>query len=244
MKKLALCVLGSLIVLAADGQARTYDTVAILILNRMSGVISEMESCSFKLSSESDTVQRPYGMVKMFSNFEVFMSGPDKMMMIARGPKGHRQFVYDGHQLAYYSFDENNYGVIPAPSTTIRTIDSINEQYGIEFPAADFFYPAFTDDVMENADSIRYLGMVTIDGKECFHILVYGKAIDLQIWVANDAYTLPSKFAIVYKRQEGNPQYMASFTEWNINPKLPDVMFTFLPPPGASLIRILSKNDQ
>ena len=244
MKKLFIFFSGMLVSLGLSAQSKSDDSVALIILDRMSGVISDMESCSFKLNTESDVQEPPYGLVKRFGEYETFMSGPNKMLVIGQGHKGHRQFVYNGQQLSFYSFDEHNYGVIPAPSTTIKTMDSVNTAYGIEFPAADFFYPAFTDDLIENTDSIRYLGMVTIEGKHYFHIMAYAREMNLQFWINDDAYTLPGKFAITYKNQEGNPQYMASFSEWQINPNLPEAMFDFYPPPGAHQIRIMSKFDK
>jgi hypothetical protein len=243
-KKLAFFLLISPVAIAGSGQSKSYDSVAVLVLDRMSNVIGDMESCSFKLNSASDEIDPPYGLIKMFGEYEIYMSGPDKMLLNAHGHKGHREFIYDGHQLAYYSFDEHNYGIIPSPPTTIKTIDSVNKLYGIEFPAADFFYPAFTDDLIENSDSIRYIGITTIDGKEYFHIMAFAKDVNFQLWITNDAYTLPFRFSIVYKHQEGNPQYLASFSDWNINPRLPASMFVFLPPPGASMIRIMSKNER
>ncbi|HTQ65059.1 MAG TPA: DUF2092 domain-containing protein [Puia sp.] len=244
MKKIFILFSVMMISLGIRAQSKSDDSVAVLILDRMSGVISDMESCSFKLTTEADVMEHPYGLVKKFGEYETFMSGPNKMMVIGRGYKGHRQFVYNGQQLAYYSFDEHNYGAIPAPSTTIRTIDSVHSTYGIEFPAADFFYPAFTDDLIENTDSIRFLGTPTIEGKQYFHIIAYAKEMNLQFWINDDAYTLPGKFSITYKNQEGNPQYLASFSDWQINPELPDAMFDFYPPPGSRQIRIMSKNER
>ena len=152
--------------------------------------------------------------------------------------------MYNGEQLAYYSFDENNYGILPAPNSIIKMIDSLNNHYDIEFPAADFFYPAFTDDLLQNSDSLRFLGMEKIGSKEYFHIISFSKAMDIQFWINNDAYNLPARFSIVYKNKEGNPQYLAMFSEWQINPNLPAAMFDFLPPPGATQVRMMSKSDK
>jgi hypothetical protein len=243
MKKIITCGMALIIWLSLAAQSARYDSVAILIVDRMADMISGMESCSFKLATESDVMEHPYGMVKEFGHFEVFMSGPNKMVVNARGHKGHRQFLYNGQQLCYYSYDENNFGSIPAPSTTIRMIDSINKEYGIEFPAADFFYPAFTDDMLQDADSLRFLGKEWIEGKEYFHVLAYGKKANVQFWINDDSYNLPGRFVVTYK-EEGNPQYQGSFEDWEINPRLPDAMFAFLPPPGAHRLTILSKSDK
>lgn len=223
-------------------QTKTQDSVAILIMDRMSDVIGDLGSCSFHLNTSSDVVDSNNLLVKKFSNFEVYMNGPDKMLVNAHGWKGHRQFMYNGDVLAYYSFDENNYGVIPTPDNIVSMIDSVHDVYDIDFPAADFFYPAFTDDLLEDADTVRYVGMDKIEDKEYFHIMAFGKNKIFQFWIDNDAYNLPSKFCITYKNQPGHPQYWAEFSDWKINPDLPDAMFDFQPPPRATELRILSKS--
>jgi hypothetical protein len=172
------------------------------------------------------------------------MSESDKMLINVRGHRGHRQLMYNGEQLAYFSFDENNYGVVPAPNSTIKMFDSINSHYDIEFPAADFFYPAFTDDLLQSSDSLDFVGMERMGSKEYFHIISYGKAMDIQFWVNNDAYNLPARFSITYKNKPGTPQYLVMFSDWQLNPTLPAAMFDFLPPPGATQVRMMSKSDK
>ena len=172
------------------------------------------------------------------------MAGPNKMLVNAYGHKGHRQFMYNGTQFAYYSFDEHNYGLIPAPPTIIKTFDSLSENYDLEFPAADFFYPALTDDLLTHSDSLHFYGIEKIGDKEYFHVIAFNPETTIQFWVNNDAYNLPARYAITYKKQPNNPQYFASFSDWEINPRLPEAMFDFVPPPGAAKLRIQSKKEK
>lgn len=243
MKKVIITSCCMLVWIAATAQAKKQDSIAILIIDRMTDVIGDLQSCSFHLSTSSDVLDTP-GLIKKFANYEVYMSGPDKMLVNAHGWRGHRQFMYNGTELAYYSFDENNYGILQVPDNIIQMIDSVHHMYDIEFPAADFFYPAFTDDLLEDSDTLLFLGLDKIENKEYFHVLASNKEQTFQFWVNNDAYNLPAKFAITDKTKPGNPQYLASFSNWNINPDLPDAMFDFLPPPAAARLRIASKNDQ
>jgi hypothetical protein len=244
MKKIIVYLLSVSIAFSAVAQKKQYDSVAILIVDKMSDVISSMQSCSFKLVAANDVADTSNILVKHFTNYDVYMNGPDKMLIDADGDKGHRLILYNGRELAYYSFDEHNYGVVKAPPTIIQTIDSMHTNYDWEFPAADFFYPAFTDDLLENVDELRYLGNETISGKEYFHLLAIGKNLNFQFWINNDAYSLPARFVITYKNQPGQPQYQATFSDWQVNPSLPLAMFDFQPPPNAKKIRLMSKHDR
>ena len=244
MKRILIGLLMIPIAIGASAQSKKYDSVAILIVDRMADVIGDLESCSFKLVAASDVWEPLKGLVKYFSDFDVYLSGPSKMLVNAHGHHGHRQFMYNGNELAYYSFDENNYGIIPTPGNTLRMVDSLHEHYDMEFPAIDFFYPAFTDDLLQGSDSLRFLGMETIGSTEYLHIISFAKDMNVQFWINNDAYNLPARFSITYKNKEGAPQYLALFSDWQVNPKLPDAMFDFLPPPNAARVRMMSKNEK
>ena len=119
-------------------------------------------------------------------------------------------------------------------------IDTMNKTYGIEFPAADFFYPSFVDDILSDAKNLVYLGTTRVSGKECFHIA--GTAADktFQFWISNDAFTLPLKMVIVYTSKNMNPQYEAVLSDWQLNPSLPAALFTFNVPPGAKKIKMVN----
>lgn len=219
------------------------DSVSVLLMDRMSDFIGELQSCSYKLNVGEDTDNEDNIMVKKFSEDEVYMVGPNKMLVNINGNKGHQTYLFNGSQLAYYSHDENNYGIIDAPGNIVETIEQVNADYDIEFPAADFFYPAFTDDLIAGSNQIKYIGKSVINGMECFQLLAIGTDFDFQFWISNDGYNLPMKFVYVYKNKKGTPQYEGTFSEWKINPVVPETMFDFLPPPGAKQISMLSKSQ-
>jgi hypothetical protein len=240
MKKVLISMLFSSLFIGISAQETRVDTVAVMILQRMSNVIGDLTSVSFDLTTSIDVDNYKYGVVKQFGWDKVYMVGPDKMLVHAYGYKGHRGFWYNGKTITYYSFDENNFAVIPAPSHIIATIDSIHHTYGIDFPAADFFYPTFTEDVLNDFDNVIFLGKEVIDDEECFHILATNNDKSAQFWVANDAFNLPKKFVLTYK-DNNNIQYQSNFSNWNLNPDIPVSVFEFLPPPKAVEIFLMPK---
>lgn len=215
------------------------DTTAVKILDRMSDFIGGLETVSFTANISQDVEENRYGLVKEFSEDEVFMVGPDKMHVQSNGTNGHRGYWYNGESLVYYSFKENNYSVVDAPSDIITMIDSIHNTFDIEFPAADIFYPDFVDTIIENFDHIDYLGKKELNGREVFHIMAVNENTNFQIWVANDGFFLPERFVIIHK-DDAFKQYEVIFTNWNINPDLPLEMFSFEPPPNAKNIAIMT----
>ncbi len=240
-KKFLLSVL--LVPFSLFTQQKQIDSTAVIILDRMSDIIGELSSCSFNLKTATDE-QGQYGLEKKFSNHEVIFKGPDKMLVQSNGDDFHKGYWYNGSEVVYYSYRENNYSVIEAPETIMQTIDSINANYGIDFPAADFFYPAFTDDILADFTTLVFLGSKKVNDKDCFHILAENDKINFQVWISNDAMTLPERFAIIYKDLKDSPQYLGEFYNWKVNPELPDSLFEFTAPPEANQIAIIAKNNQ
>jgi len=242
-KSLCFAVLLLLASQSARAQARSQSPAAITLLNRMADIIGEFHACSFHLKVAQDVLDDTLGtLVKRHSAQQVYMVGPDKMLVNFRGEKGHRGFWYDGIHASYYSYDENNFTRLNAPRTIIATIDSLHSAYGIDFPAADFFYPSFVSDLIAQSQRIAYLGTATVAGKECFHIVAASAVQDVQIWIADDATVLPVKYVIRTKEKGSDKEFEATFYDWQVNPDLPHSMFTFTPPPGAREIRMLARN--
>ena len=65
--------------------------------------------------------------------------------------------------------------------------------------------------------------------------------IHVQIWISNSTGMLPKKLLIINK-SEKNLQIESTFSDWVLNPNIPESVFDFLPPPNAKLISILAKS--
>ena len=220
-------------------QVRRIDTVAVAILDKMSAVIGDLSSCSVTIKSNYDITSKELGLIKHSDEQQLFVHGSDKMLVKSDGDRGSRDFYFDGTKLSYYSLDKNQYGQIDASMSLVEMIDTVSKLYGIEFPAADFLYPSFVDDILSESKELIYLGLTKVDGKDCYHIA--GKASDktFQFWISDDAYTLPVKMVIVYTSQEMNPQYEAVLSDWQVNPNLPDALFTFTIPHRAQRVKLV-----
>ena len=68
----------------------TIDTIAVSILDRMSGIIGGLSSVSYEAEISMDVNKAKYGLVKEFSNIEVYMAGPDKMHVQSNTTDGHK----------------------------------------------------------------------------------------------------------------------------------------------------------
>jgi hypothetical protein len=223
----------------AQTQTRRIDTVAVAILDRMSAMIGELGSCSFTVKSNYDINSKELGLVKHSDEEQLYLHGPNKLLLRSEGDRGSREYYFNGKTLSYYSMDKNQYGQIEAPLSLVEMIDTVNKLYGIEFPAADFLYPTFVDDILSNSKELVYLGLTKVEGKECYHIAGVAGDKTFQFWISDDAFSLPLKMVIVYTGKEMNPQYEAVLSDWQVNPTLPDALFEFAVPHKAKKVKLV-----
>jgi len=109
MKNLLLILIFFTTPVLCRAQTIRIDSVAILILDRMSAVIGDLNSCSFTLHTSTDISDNSFfvpheglGLIKQFDTHEVYIAGPDRMLVNSSGDKGNRGFWYNGERIAYY----------------------------------------------------------------------------------------------------------------------------------------------
>jgi len=239
-KLLILLISGAISAGPLQAQTRRIDTVAVSILDKMSAMIGELSSCSVNIRSNYDVNSKELGLIKHSDEQQLYLHGPNQLLLKSEGDQGSRDFYFDGKTLSYYSMDKNQYGQIDAPVNVIEMIDTVNKLYGIEFPAADFFYPTFVDDILADSKTVVYLGLTKVDGRECYHIAGATADRTYQFWIADDAFTLPLKMVIVYTSKEMHPQYEATLSGWQVNPSLPDALFAFTVPHRARKVKLVA----
>jgi hypothetical protein len=239
IKLLVILVSGLITAGHLQAQTRRIDTVAVAILDKMSTIIGQLSSCSVNIRSNYDISSKELGLIKHTDEQQLFLHGPSQLLLKSEGDEGSRDFYFDGKTLSYYSMDKNQYGQIEAPANVIEMIDTVNKLYGIEFPGADFFYPTFVDDILSESKTLVYLGLTKVDGKDCYHIAGTTNDKTFQFWISDDAFTLPMKMVIIYTNKEMHPQYEATLSDWQVNPSLPDALFTFTIPLKARKVKLM-----
>jgi hypothetical protein len=213
-----------------------YDTRAVESLDKMCEVIGKINSCSYTLNTFVVEKDDSGNLTNFTNENDIYMRGPDKMYVGADGTRGEYGYWYNGKTLAFFSYDKNNYDTIDAPSRIIETIDVLHDKYGIDFPASDFFYPTLTDDIMEHFNEVLYFDGIKVDEVPCILITASSGEKNLQLWV-EESTNLPYK-VILAGQLKNKAYYEGTFSNWRINPVLPDILFEFHPPSNSTRVHI------
>ena len=230
--KLPWALAGFIFLGACSQPEKIYDKKAIDDLDSLSFTIGELKSCSYTL----EVIKQDEEENEIHNLNDVYMRGPNKMYVYSDGTKGKIGYYYNGSKLAFYSFDKNQYDTISAPETIISAVDFLHQTYGIDFPASDFFYPTLTDDIIAHYSSVESL---TCE-EDLTGILAKNDMESVEIWI-DEVNFLP--YSIQIKSLKDTSQiYQAFFSNWRINPKLPDMLFEFYIPEDAEKIELSTKN--
>ncbi len=163
---------------------------------------------------------------------------PDRFHAEVRSPRRNRALYYDGKSITLLNRVRNFYGSIPAPASLDEALDTASDRFGITLPLEDLIVSDPYASAIQKVVSGRDLGPVTVLGVPCEHLAFSQDVIDWQIWIEDGVKPVPRKIVITYKDEDGSPQYTAIFSDWDFQTKLPDFLFTFEPPSGASKVNV------
>jgi hypothetical protein len=161
---------------------------------------------------------------------------PNRVAADATGDTLNRAAWYDGRSVTVLDKEHNVYATVEGAATIDATLDKLEDDYGVVLPFADLFYSDPYAVLTEDVTYGRYLGLHLAAGVLCHHLVFAQPTIEWQIWIDAGDEPLPRKFVITYVQEPGEPQYTAVVRRWALNPTLPEDLFTFEAPEGATKI--------
>lgn len=174
--------------------------------------------------------------VQLTHKVEVAVKRPDKLYSRVTGDERNRIFVYDGKTVAVADLDRGVYAIADAPPTIDAMLDMMAEKYGVDAPLSDLLYADPCVAMLHDVRTGDCVGAHQAVGKSCDHLAFTQKDSDWQLWVEKGKPPLPRKLVINDKQVMGWPQFAATFSDWDLNPRLPAGLFTFAPQKDARRI--------
>lgn len=163
---------------------------------------------------------------------------PDRLHAQVHSTRRNRELIYDGSAITLFNRAQNFYGTVKTSGSLDQAMDVACERFGITMPLEDFLRSDPHKDLLQKAVSGTDIGPVTVMGVPCEHLAFTQDNIDWQVWIEDGVRPVPRKFVITYKDEPDSPQFTAIFSNWDFTTTLPDFVFKFEPPPGASKIKV------
>ena len=170
----------------------------------------------------------------IFHTIDVTVSRPNRMLVVRNGDDGPGKLVYNGKTLFVYVENGNKYAEIPVPGTIEEMMKEAMGRLGVDFPLADFLTDTPGKSFLSGVTEGQVVGTTTIDGAPYLHMFfVQPPGIELELWLEKNERSLPRRLIVTYRSLPGEPNFVATFSNWNFSAHPADSAFVFTPPPGA-----------
>src|SRR6266567_1912688 len=223
---------------AADG---AIDPDADRIFRDSCKYLADAKSFCVKVEVWKDVVLPNGEKLQTTRTLDVQEHRPGQLRIEVRSPHDSRGFWYQNKTLTMLDRSMNLYGVMEVPGTIDKTLDTVEDRFGIEIPLEDVLVSDPYRNMMDNMETAEDLGKVTVLGVVCDHLAFTGPNADCQVWVADGPKPLPRKCVINLKTKTGSPQITQIFSDWDLTSPIAESVFAFVPPDGASKIVVNPK---
>jgi hypothetical protein len=225
--------------------ATASQTEAMAILKRMAEFLAQAPQFSVNVRIGYDVVQESGEKVEFGERRKMIVHRPDNLRVeIERSDGDKALVVFDGKDITAYKEAENVYAVTPKPGDIDGAVEYVVRDLGIRVPLAMMFVSRLPAEIERRVQSADYVERSTVTPVPTDHVVARTADVDFQVWIAEGDKPLPQRVVITYKTAEGEPQFWAEFSDWNLNPDLSKSLFAFTPPEGAERIPFLARVRQ
>jgi len=223
------------IVLASPGNEKQPDGEAVL--TRMANYLAKLPAWSVTVHSSFDAVQSDGFKVEWNDIRTVTLKRPDRLRVESKRSDGARSLVlFDGKTIT--SFDESAqvYAQQPHPGSVDSAVVYFVRDLGMRLPLALMLSDQFPAELKQRVQAAKYVETTETLGVPADHIAAKTPTVDFQVWIARGDRPLPLRVVLTYKNTQGQPQFRAQFSDWNVDIKPDDDLFAFTPPAGVNRI--------
>jgi hypothetical protein len=219
-------------------ESRLVDARADELVRLMSDRLARATAFSLEAEEVYDEVPDQSPRRQLTATRHVSVRRPGRLAGDVAGDALNRSFWYDGTTFSALDKEQNVWTSGTVPATIDEALDWVFDKTGTVIPLADFVYADPYSRLMEGVERGVYLGIHEAGGVPCHHLSFEQATIDWQIWIDAGPDPLPRKLVIAYKTEDEVPQYAVTIRKWNFEAMVPDELFRFAPPAGATRVDI------
>ena len=207
------------------------------ILMRMGDFLGGAQRFSVSVRAGYDAVQKSGQKIEFGDMRKVTLSRPDRLRIEGERSDGAKTLtVFTGKEIVLIDETSNVYATAPQPGGVDDTIVHFVKDLGMRLPLAVLLVSQLPAELKDRVRSVEYVEKTNLHGSTSHHLAARTDMVDFQIWVADGETPLPQRVVITYKKAQGEPQFRAQLSDWNLAPALDDSTFLAKPPDGAQKV--------
>jgi len=223
---------------AAPAEEPLIDPAAVEPVRRMVETLTGAERFSFTVEKSYDAIQFDGETIEFGGRQEQTIRRPDRVRVESWDRDGrHLQTFYDGKAVTVYDDRNNVFARAERTGDIDQLIDFLRDDVGLRMPLADLFASDLGKILVDNVIAARSIGVETIRDKKYDHVALRSReGVGMQLWIRQGKEAVPERIVLTFERARGRPQFRATFYDWDLSPRVPDRLFAFEPPKGATSI--------
>jgi hypothetical protein len=183
------------------------------------------------------------------ATYAVAMQRPNKGAFLVRAGQPSPSYLCDGRQLTTFMPVLNQYTVKEAPAE----LDGIFQHTRVNslslgcVIARTLMCKSPYESLMKEVRGGKDLGLEPVGGVKCRHVRLVRPASDLELWIQEGEKPLLHQVMTFSGRGTTPPgtraaqaQVLTSYTNWAIDPEIPEATYTFTPPPDSRKVDAFS----
>lgn len=215
---------------------------ARMILMRMATYLANAPAFSVNLLSSYDVVQSTGQKIEFLERRKVIVKRPDRLRVEVEHSDNRRTtIVFTGKEIVLVDVTNKVYATAPQPGGLDESILRFVSDFGMRLPLAVLLMRRLPVDLERRVREIDYVEKTNLLGTPSHHLAARGDTVDMQVWVADGAQPVPLRIVLTYKYEPGQPEFRASFMDWNMSPKITEATFRPDIPSGSRKVQFAAQ---
>lgn len=217
-------------------------TDAKALLMRMAEYLAKSPKFTVNLIDHFDVTQESGQKIEFAESRKIVVSRPNGLRVDLEESNGNKHIVYyDGKDITVFSPKENVYAQTSKTGGIDEAIKYFLKDLHMRLPLAALLISSFPNEVEKRTQSLEYVEKTRVNGVPSHHLAGRTETVDYQVWIAEGVQPLPQRIVLTYKNADGQPQFSAEFSDWNLSPQIDDAQFAFTPPEGSRKIAFIAQ---
>ena len=220
------------------------EPAAMAILKAASDRLAAAHTLSFTAVATYESPAHTLQPLTYTTLSQVTLQRPDKLRVIVPGDGPPSEFYYDGKTIMAYAPDSKLVAVADAPPTIDAMLKMAYDKAAIYFPFTDVLVADPYGDIASDLKLAFVIGRSNVvGGVPTDMIAIANDQAQVQIWIGVDD-KLPRMMRATFFNEPGNFRHSVEFSNWQIDPPVPDGSFTSAAALKADRIKFASPDEK
>lgn len=237
------CALATLAPAAATAPPPPTDAQAWF--DRMARFIADARQFQTTVHMRWDVVQNSGQKIEFGERQKITIARPAQLrvdILKSSGETG--RVLFDGQKITAFNTTHAVYAQAEKTGSLDEILVYFVRDLGMRLPLALMFSTGFPEELANRLEELNFVEVSAVTDVPCVHLAGRTDQIDFQVWIPETGDPLPRRLTITYRNEEGQPQFQADFTNWNMSPVISAADFAFAPPANAERIPFLAEIEK